>query len=116
ARQGHHAAELLNGPLDIQIVVGYGLGFVPAGLVVRLDPRYPMWLGTDQRRDSEEAPSSRAWRPWPSCRSVGAGLSLDRLVLVLTLPMDSIWMLLLGTHMWRRFERPVTGAAAAPPP
>jgi hypothetical protein len=98
--------KLLNGPFRIEILVSYGLTFVLAGLVVCLDTRYPTWLGLIGVGAGGGALVAGMASLAGSPLSVGgAGLPLDRLVFLLTLPLEGIWMLLLGGQMWRRAGR-----------
>jgi Bacterial protein of unknown function (DUF899) len=98
--------KLLTGPFRIEILVWYGLTIMLAGIVVCLDPRYPTWLGLIGVGAGGGALVAGLASLAGSRPSVGGpGLPLDRLVFLLTLPVEGLWMLLLGAFMWRRVGR-----------
>jgi hypothetical protein len=95
---------ILNGTFRAEILIFYGLTFLLAGLAVALDGRYPAWFG--------------------GIAAVAGGIVLvnglltfldlslprqDTLVFVVIVPLESLWLLVLGVLMWQRGGR--SGAA-----
>lgn len=89
------AIAVLNGTFRGEILIFYGLTFLLAGLAVAFDGRYPAWFG--------------------GLAAIAGGvvvinglltfvdLSLPRqdfLVFVLIVPLESLWLLVLGVLMW----------------
>ena len=95
--------KLLNGPFRVEIMVWYGLTFLLAGIVVCLDPRYPTWVGmVGAATGGAGFVAGLASLAGSTLSLGGIGLPLDRLVFLLTMPLEGAWMLALGTFMWRR--------------
>jgi hypothetical protein len=95
--------KLLNGPFRIEIMVWYGLTFMLAGMLVAFDGRYPTWFGAiGASAGGAELVAGMASLAGSALTVAGAGLPLDRLIFLLTMPLEGIWMLALGALMWRR--------------
>lgn len=88
---------LLNGTFRSEILVFYGLTFLLAGLAVAFDGRYPAWFG------GIAAIAGGAVLLNGLLSFVGASLPRqDFLVFVVIVPIESLWLLILGVLMWRR--------------
>lgn len=94
------AIAVLNGTFRAEILVFYGLTFLLAGVAVALDGRYPAWFG--------------------GIAAIAGGIVLlnglltfldlslprqDFLVFVVIVPLESLWLLILGVLMWRQASR-----------
>lgn len=98
--------KLLNGPFRVEILVWYGLTFFLAGLVVSLERRFPRWLGLiGAAAGAAGCVSGMVSLAGIELAVAGIGLPLDRLVFLLALPIEGIWMGMLGVLMWRRSHR-----------
>ena len=95
---------LLNGTFRSEILVFYGLTFLLVGLAVALDGRYPAWFG------GIAVIAGGAVLINGFLSFVGANLPRqDFLVFVVIVPIESLWLLILGVMMWRRASRTHTG-------
>lgn len=107
--------KLLNGPFRVEILVWYGLTFFLAGLVVSLDRRFPRWVGLiGTAAGAAGLASGMVSLAGIELAVGGIGLPLDRLVFLVAMPIEGIWMGMLGVLMWRRSHRirvPVAQAA-----
>lgn len=98
---------LLNGTFRAEILILYGLTFFLAGLGVALDGRYPAWFG------AIAAIAGGAVLLSGLLSFVDISLPRqDILVFVVIVPLESLWLLILGVLMWRRANR--TDAASEP--
>jgi hypothetical protein len=94
------AIAVLNGTFRAEILVFYGLTYLLAGAAVALDGRYPAWFG--------------------GVAAMAGGIVLlnglltfldlsiprqDFLVFVVIVPLESLWLLILGVLMWRQSRR-----------
>ncbi len=94
---------LLNGTFHSEIVVFYGLTMLLAGLAVALDGRFPRWFGV--------AGAVAGAAVLVNGLLAFAGLELgpaggtDQLVFVMILPLEALWLMVLGILMWRHSSR-----------
>jgi hypothetical protein len=98
--------KLLNGPFRIEIMIWYGLTFMLAGLVVCAEARYSTVVGAigavaGALGTLAGLASLAGW----SITLGSIPLPLDRLVFLLTMPIEGAWMVVLGVLMWRRAGR-----------
>ena len=94
------ALWFLNGTFRSEIVVFYGLTVLLAGLAVAFDGRYPVWFGGI----AAVAGAAVLVNGLLSLAGVGLG-GQDFLVFVVILPIEALWLLVLGLLMWRRAGR-----------
>jgi hypothetical protein len=91
---------LLNGTFRAEILVFYGLTFLLAGLAVALDIRYPTWFG------GIAAIAGGAVLVSGLLSFLGISVPrMDTLVFLVIVPIESLWLLILGVLMWRRASR-----------
>jgi hypothetical protein len=88
--------RLLYGTARTEIVTFYGLSFLLAGLAVALDGRYLHWLG------AIGAVAGGAVVMLGSAALGGVALAPDKLVFVGIIPIEGVWLLVLGPHLWSR--------------
>ncbi|MEV5763437.1 hypothetical protein AB0L34_02505 [Micromonospora sp. NPDC052213] len=99
----------LNGTFHSEIVVFYGLTMLLAGLAVALDTRYPRWFAV------AGAIAGALVLTNGLLAFAGIGLApaggTDLFLFVMVLPLESLWLMVLGRLMWRNAKR----RAAQPP-
>jgi hypothetical protein len=94
---------LLSGTFLSEIVILYGLSMALAGVAVTLDGRYPRWFGA--------AGAVAGVLVLGNGLLTFAGLDVspaggtDLLVFVMILPLEALWLMILGCFMWRHARR-----------
>jgi hypothetical protein len=88
---------LLNGTFRSEILIFYGLTFLLAGLAVALDGGYPAWFGGI----AAIAGGAVLLAGLLSFVDVSVPRQ-DILVFLVIVPLESLWLLILGVLMWRR--------------
>jgi hypothetical protein len=88
---------LQNGTFRSEMLIFYGLTFLLAGLAVTLDGQYPAWFG------GIAALAGGVVLLTALLSFVGVGVPRqDVLVFAVIMPLESLWLLILGVLMWRR--------------
>jgi hypothetical protein len=106
---GPEQAELLR-TLDVLLALGsgtfraelllfYGLTVFLAGLAVAFDGGYPVWFGAIGAAAGAFVVAAGL------LALAGTALRIDALVFAVILPIEGVWMLALGTMLWRRARR-----------
>jgi hypothetical protein len=92
------AIWFLNGTFRSEILIAYGLTVLIAGLAVAYDGRYPVWFGWIA------AVAGAIVMVNALLSFAGRGLpEQDFLLFVVTLPIESAWLMALGVMLWRRY-------------
>lgn len=92
------ALWFLNGTFRSEILIFYGLTVLLAGLAVAYDGRYPVWFGWI----ATVAGALVAINALFSYAGLSLLPRLDLQVFVVILPIESLWLIVLGVMMWRR--------------
>ena len=94
------AIWFLNGTFRAEIAFFYGLTVLIAGVAVALDRSYPTLLGAV----AVVAGAIVLVNGLTSYAGIGLG-NQDFLLFVVTLPIESAWLMALGVAMWRQAGR-----------
>lgn len=90
------ALRMLYGTGRTEIALFYGLTFLLAGLAVSLDGRYGHWFGGIGALLGASALAIGL------SMLAGAKLAPDFFLFVVIVPIEGLWLLVLGARMWRR--------------